>query len=413
MIKDISKEEFISQLNNLLRDKDFLELNRLLETEFNLFQMLKIGTKELKYSKILAWLLDPKENHNLEDVFLRKFLKKLIEINPDKFKQLDIEYVEIDCIPLDKAKVSVEQTLLSKKRLDVFVRTDKWIIVIENKLLSKESVMQTKFYSEELSEKFSDDTKICIYLTPDAADPVDTEHFIPMSWEDILAILDDIICYEKMNINVKSFLLQFKKSIEVYVVKDPKIREICENIYFKYERVLVYLFDKLHELGIGAFENVALNLDEILRNRLDNNEWEFFKGNGWNIVSKKRWIEVQKRSGWSTAQKFRPVLFEAKYHSDSGQYRIFFYGKPNKAREAFRLRLKEIIQDPTRKSSGFDRDLTLDNRGSWLNLQIIEDLEEVDTKKALKKVAEEFLKLINEFSPLVDQIVEDLDGETF
>ena len=38
-------------------------------SEFNIFHILRSDRAELKHSNVLAWLLNPKENHGLEDKF--------------------------------------------------------------------------------------------------------------------------------------------------------------------------------------------------------------------------------------------------------------------------------------------------------------------------------------------------------
>lgn len=177
----LKDKDIIKQLNDLVQEPDFTELNKLLQSKFNLFQLLDIEIKEIYYSKILGWLLNPQANHKLGDMFLREFLKHLIN-NEDRlnyFKKMQIEYIDIDCISLDNVKVSIEQTILSERRLDIFIQIlfleddENWILVIENKINSIESPNQTKFYSEELYEEYPDIMikKICVFLTPSGSEP--------------------------------------------------------------------------------------------------------------------------------------------------------------------------------------------------------------------------------------------------
>jgi hypothetical protein len=49
--------------------------------DFNCFETLSIVHRELKHSIVLAWLLNTKENHGLETLFLKKFTEVLIERN--------------------------------------------------------------------------------------------------------------------------------------------------------------------------------------------------------------------------------------------------------------------------------------------------------------------------------------------
>lgn len=170
----MNDSKIVNDLNNLIQQEEFFELKDFIQTEFNIFQILNIETKEIYYSKALSYLLDPFGNHKLGDIFLRDFLKMLLkdEERANKLKNLGIEFIDIDCANFDDIKISTEQTILSKRKLDIFVKIDMenehWILVIENKINSYESPNQTKIYSDELSRKFSDKKfkKICIFLTP-------------------------------------------------------------------------------------------------------------------------------------------------------------------------------------------------------------------------------------------------------
>lgn len=42
---------------------------------FNLFDVLKITRVEIRHSNMLAWLLDPNENHGLEKNILEEFIR--------------------------------------------------------------------------------------------------------------------------------------------------------------------------------------------------------------------------------------------------------------------------------------------------------------------------------------------------
>ena len=42
----------------------------------NLFDVLKVSKKEIYHSNMLAWLLDPNENHGLGEAFLKGILQK-------------------------------------------------------------------------------------------------------------------------------------------------------------------------------------------------------------------------------------------------------------------------------------------------------------------------------------------------
>ena len=56
--------------NFVLRNPDLDKLENLLE-EFNIFETLKITRAEIRHSNVIAWLLNPTENHGLSNYFLQ------------------------------------------------------------------------------------------------------------------------------------------------------------------------------------------------------------------------------------------------------------------------------------------------------------------------------------------------------
>ena len=57
-----------------LHCKPLLERIRTLLDRFNVFEAIGFVGQELMHSQFLAFLLDPKQNHGLEDAFLRRLL---------------------------------------------------------------------------------------------------------------------------------------------------------------------------------------------------------------------------------------------------------------------------------------------------------------------------------------------------
>ena len=67
------------------------ELARLEEmlAEFDLFTFLDLSTSEEVHSRILAWLLNPKENHSMGDFFLTNFLLATKAATDEQIRAID------------------------------------------------------------------------------------------------------------------------------------------------------------------------------------------------------------------------------------------------------------------------------------------------------------------------------------
>ena len=71
--------------------------------EFNLFDVLRVSGMEIRHSNVLAWLLSPNESHGLGDIFLRRFLSRLlmnhdeadVNISPAQVELMNFSDVEV------------------------------------------------------------------------------------------------------------------------------------------------------------------------------------------------------------------------------------------------------------------------------------------------------------------------------
>ena len=69
----------IRDLFELENNVAFQQLNQQVNS-FNPLKVLRMENYEVRHSNMLAWLLDPKENHRLNNYFLRKTLEHLLLI---------------------------------------------------------------------------------------------------------------------------------------------------------------------------------------------------------------------------------------------------------------------------------------------------------------------------------------------
>lgn len=382
--------------------------------------MLDIEIKEIYYSKTLSWLLNPQGNHHLGDIFLRDFLKILLKDKKrkEKFAELDIEYIDLDCISLENVKVSVEQTILSQKRLDIFVQIDtkskKWILVIENKINSVESPKQTQFYEKELRIKYPNPKvkKICIFLTPKGTKPPSSKEFMSCEWSEIYNLLQEILKKCDVSNEIKYFLEQFKNSISVYVMENQKLDRLCEDLFDKYPNVIEYLVKKYNEYSKRHLKEFAEIVDSKLRKNFKE-DWIFEKGNGWNIILRKKWKDKQEKNNWGTFKSKYFLLAHIEFRVDLNNLKFYIYStnvSPELIKR-FKSKFKEAIKDKSilpKYENCFNLEL---KSKSLFNFTILENFEEIDFDVASDKVIEEFKIFLKEYGDTFDQIITELDAE--
>ncbi len=420
----LKDKDIIKQLNDLVQEPDFTELNKLLQSKFNLFQLLDIEIKEIYYSKILGWLLNPQANHKLGDWFLREFLKHLIN-NEDRlnyFKKMQIEYIDIDCISLDNVKISIEQTILSKRRLDIFIQIlsleddENWILVIENKINSIESPNQTKFYSEELYEKYPDTMikKICVFLTPSGSEP-SSKKFIPCKWSEVRNILIDLLGNLNISNEIKYFLNQFKSSIEVFVMENPDLERLYLKLFQKYSDVFEFLFTKYSEYRSTPYHKYTEMVEEKLKEKLDEVNWNFERGKGWNILGKKKWLEIQTRNNWGKSKYSIITTIETKIENDD-IIKIYIYSQSKlsiKLLKIYKKKIENSIKNPVRKKSYYDQFFNNFNPSQFalFNYKIIDNFDEIGIEDASTLVADKLGEIIQEYEGIFDNAIIDLEKE--
>lgn len=82
----------VNSYNDLFELESFKELHNIIKNsdESNIFKILKLQNYEIRHSNYLAWLLDPKKSHGLNNTFLKKIFEtigKKVEI-PDFLKYI-------------------------------------------------------------------------------------------------------------------------------------------------------------------------------------------------------------------------------------------------------------------------------------------------------------------------------------
>lgn len=412
----MNDSKIVNDLNNLIQQEEFFELKDFIQTEFNIFQILNIETKEIYYSKALSYLLDPFGNHRLGDKFLRDFLKMLLkdEERANKLKNLGIEFIDIDCANFDDIKISTEQTILSKRKLDIFVKIDMenehWILVIENKINSYESLNQTKNYSDELSQKFSDKEfkKICIFLTP-KGDLPSSNKFLSCTWEEIHILLKSIKEEITIRNEVFFFLDQFTKSIEVFIMDNPRLNELSEKLFDKYPELFDYLLEKYSKYRSLPINELLGQIETQLIKKFSN-EWEFITGQNWIHFFKKQWYKKQNDKLWVkiNTKYFSLLTFRCEItpKEDLKLY-MFSYGYDS---EPLRIKFKQKFMDkveglPSTYNKYVNKNIDVK---PIFNFTVLDKIQAQDDNTSIKIFMGELENILNVYVPILDDIIDSL-----
>lgn len=231
----LSEEE--NALKNFLLDIDCLNPLNEWTSKFNLFDILKISRTEIRHSNMLAWLLDPNENHGLGDRIIRGFIQFLVlRYQPP----IDI----FDTLLMD----SYDFTILREwQNIDLLAISQKnnILICIENKIDSGEHDNQLDRYKNIIDKNYESYTKFFLYLNPDGDYSSLPDLWYSMSYQDVLNIIDNALKNTKVLPESELLINNYVDTLRRNIVGDQKLRELCNNIYLKHKKALDLIFENI------------------------------------------------------------------------------------------------------------------------------------------------------------------------
>ncbi len=255
---------------------------------FNIFRTLDIINTEIRHSNVLAWLLDPSEDHGLDDYVLRAFLKCVAATTKETGQKV-MSAFDLDVCDLSNAEVFREwpkkyerdrevelDEKERRKRIDILIKcaSANLICVIENKVSSGESENQLKTYMDVVEKEFHGPEKIYVYLTVEKEDPSMPE-YVPMGYKEVLEILTRVIDNKKDQLNkaVFTFISHYREMLLRYIVNDSDIQNACMEIYKKHKETLDIISSarnrEMSKKDVGELPDIDKKCRGIYKNHKD------------------------------------------------------------------------------------------------------------------------------------------------
>lgn len=230
-----NEEDDLSALKVFLLDIDCLNALSEWTSKFNLFDVLKISRAEIRHSNVLAWLLNPNENHGLSDSVLHGLIQYVVS---SYSSDIDV----FDALLLDCHDFTIQREW---HNIDILAVSDnsKYVICIENKIDSKEHDNQLNRYKRIVNDSFPSYKKLFVFLSPEGDESSDPESWCSMSYKDILAIIDNARQRTKLLPEVSLLIDNYIETIRRDIVGDAKLARICAEIYAKHQKALDLIFE--------------------------------------------------------------------------------------------------------------------------------------------------------------------------
>lgn len=253
------------ELEKLLVNNEAMARIELYLNRFNPIRVMKMERMEVRHSAILAWLLDPKESHGLDDKFLKAFLGEALRGQ----SELGIPTA------IDVARADLRDTIVRREwqNIDIFIHSARngWGFVVENKFDSKQHEGQLKKYLEKvmtgLGSEADDLIVRGIFLTLHGEEPAD-DRYAPITYEAICQFLPRFMDQEShlLTNEVRTFLQHYVEIIEEEVgvsVESSEMEKLARQLYRENKKVLDFIMEH------GAGSDFSIAAEDVFGEGLD------------------------------------------------------------------------------------------------------------------------------------------------
>jgi len=312
---DRSDESKKAALDSFLADNPELEdLSARLAT-FNVFRALKIENAEIRHSNVLAWLLNPDESHCLGDIVLRRVFSNMVLESDTNIEEISAAQVEL----MDFADIEVRREW---KNIDLLIidRTNRLVILIENKIYSGESPGQLGRYQETVRKEFPFFKMVPVFLNlmgQESADDKATD-YISYSYLQLLAVLERLFAQRQAQLaeSVAMFIKQYIDTLRRLTMQDESLVELCKTIYRRHREAI----DIIVEYGmVGAGQQAV---DDFLS---EEGGYEILCSRpNWVWFLPETWSQIIPANSTAWKHMARPVSVACFFHfrSDKNMVRL-------------------------------------------------------------------------------------------
>lgn len=222
--------ESIAQLDH---SKEFAKLHQKFH-KFNPLKVLRVDQFEIRHSNVLAWLLDPHENHQLGSTFLKKLLTRLLTRTENEEKYTDFDFLANMYASFSDVEVYREVKTDTNRYIDlvVAVPSQKMVILIENKFHAAESVGQLDDYLNHVKNIYQGYQVVPVFLTLRSDAPTHNEYMV-LDYNDVLEIilLHIELNRDAISDNIYEFLMYYCEVLKEELVHDDEAAQLALDVY--------------------------------------------------------------------------------------------------------------------------------------------------------------------------------------
>ncbi|MFN1835501.1 PD-(D/E)XK nuclease family protein [Balneola sp. MJW-20] len=245
------KQKYTEFINDITVDE--LELSLKVP---NIFEVLSISHNEIRHSNFLGWILNPKGNHGLDDIFLKRILRDIFSSDMNE----DVDQIEVS--ELDYSDIEIRREW---RNIDLLILFSDIVVCIENKVYSKEHSDQLSRYKKIVESEFPSYRKVFVYLTPYGDNSSEENTYIPISYESIESHLKRILDIHSGSVNqsVINYIEDYLTILRRELMGNDKTIELSNRIYRTHKELLDFIFEHRPDY----LDEVNNSLREIIRDK--------------------------------------------------------------------------------------------------------------------------------------------------
>ena len=400
-MEELNSENSLRELEEFLLDIEILDQLESKLNVFNLFETLDIHRTEIRHSNVIAWLMKPLENHGLGDIFLKKFLQHTYLKNKMQLDRFNFSMLEFATIEYSDFQVYREW-----HNIDILAVSEdnQMVIVIENKVGSKESKHQLHKYLTDVEREFPSYKKVFMFLTPEGDIPSDPENWIVVTYQQILDVLLKVIDLKKSSLDTRviEFLNQYIETVRRYVMREHDLEKLCREIYYKHQKAL----DLIFEYKPDVFLEISEYMESLVTSNNDN-ILDICTKNYVRYLPKRFDECIPLEGNWTKTKRI--LLWEIQNRDNKVKMKLIIGPGPSQVRN----KLFNIAQDHENVFKGRLKYLT-DSYTQIYNTELLpknfhEKMDIHQMKEALSKKLEKFF--LEDYKKITDIIVDEYSCE--
>lgn len=227
------------QIKELFSDEEFEILNLSLK-EPNIFHILDDTKKELKHSNFLSYLLNPNENHGLDEIFLQGFIREVFSDNGDFEEACSVW----DIVDLNYNEV---QVLREWRNIDILIVMKNDVFCIENKINITDHSKQLSKYRKILDGSYPEKRKHYVYLTPFGESPTqegESKYYHCLSYQVVVDLLCSIVSVykSKLNDSILLYLNDYITTLKRDILMSDELNSKAAKLYTKYADAIEFIY---------------------------------------------------------------------------------------------------------------------------------------------------------------------------